>query len=65
MQYGAQRLGKLAVAHRFGCARIIGTAGLVAMQKKINQGDLIVDMNPRHPLPAVADRPSQAQFERQ
>ncbi|VVN76931.1 hypothetical protein PS685_05346 [Pseudomonas fluorescens] len=34
------------------------------MQKKIDQGDLIIDMDPRHPLSTVADRPAQPQFER-
>ncbi|MNM38893.1 hypothetical protein D3C81_496590 [compost metagenome] len=35
------------------------------LQEKINQGDLVVYMNPRHPLPTIANRPAQPQFERQ
>src|SRR3546814_12145202 len=38
---------------------------LIAMQKKINQSDLIGNVNPRHPLPAIANTPAQPQFERQ
>ncbi|MCY1417093.1 hypothetical protein D9M71_326130 [compost metagenome] len=35
------------------------------LQEKINQGDLVVYMDPGHPLPTIANRPAQAQFERQ
>ncbi|MNT37209.1 hypothetical protein D3C72_1733360 [compost metagenome] len=35
------------------------------LQEKIYQGDLVVYMNPGHPLPTIANRPAQAQFERQ
>ena len=65
MQHLAQGLGERTVAHRFRRAGIIRTAGVVAVQKKINQGDLILQMDPWHPLPTVADRAAQAEFERQ
>ncbi|MNL24384.1 hypothetical protein D3C87_1458150 [compost metagenome] len=65
MQHAAQGFGKFAITHRLRCAGIIWTVGFIAMQKKINQGDLIVDMNPWHPLPTVADRSTQPEFERQ
>ena len=65
VQHLAQGLGKFAVTHRVWRAGIIRTAGVFLVQKKINQGDLIFDMHPRHPLPTIADRPAQRQFERQ
>lgn len=61
MQRPAQGLGEIAVARRVGSARIIGTAGIGPPQKKIDQLDLILDMNPRHPLPAVTQRSAQAE----
>ena len=65
VQHPAQGLGKLAVTHRVWRAGIIRTVGVLLVQKKINQGDLILDMHPGHPLPPIANRPAQRQFERQ
>ena len=63
MQRPTKPLGKLSVTHRLWCAGIIGTAGVVTLQEKIDQADLIGDMNPWHPLPPIANRPTQAEFE--
>ncbi|MNV84384.1 hypothetical protein D3C71_1782520 [compost metagenome] len=64
MQRTAQALGKLTIAHRLRSAGIIRTAGVLVLQEKIYQGNLVVYMNPWHPLSAITNRPSQAQFER-
>src|SRR3989344_7055047 len=65
MQLAAQGLAEGAVTLRRRRAGIIRTARRVLLQEKINQGDLVAEMNPRHPLPAIAERATQAKLERQ
>src|SRR3546814_7607114 len=63
MQAAAKAARELDVANRGRRTGIVRPACRRLAQKKINQGDLVFDMNPRHPLPTIADAPAQTKPE--
>src|SRR3546814_19522150 len=64
MQAAAKAARELDVAHRGRRAGIVRPACRRLAQTKINQGDLVFDMNPRHPLPTIAAAPAQTTLDR-
>ncbi|WP_411907191.1 hypothetical protein, partial [Salmonella enterica] len=64
MQAAGKAASELQVAYRRRCAGIVRAAGRRLPQKKINQTDLVFDMNPGHPLPAIAQPATQPQAKR-
>ncbi len=59
-----QARGKVGVAHRLGRAQVVGAVMRVLEQQLDRHRDLVVDVNPTHPLRAVAEARAQPQSER-
>ena len=65
MECGGKRLGELAVAHREGGGHVVRAAHRLVIQHLQNNGGVIVDVYPAHPLLSGADAETQPHLERQ
>ena len=62
-QHAGQAVAEAGIGDGFGRRQIVGAAGSGAGKKVADRADLIIDVNPAHPLPAAADTRSEPQSE--